>query len=222
MEGLRFATADGVELEGVIRLPDGPARGSAVICHAHPKYGGSKDHPVLWQIRIALARVGFAVLSFNFRGTMGSGGEHGGGLTEPEDVRAAVGRIREESEGPTLVAGWSFGANVALREALGDDRVTALALVAMPLSGKGPVLPPLPEGEIPLDRPVLLVAGDADPYCPVPDLRALAARIPGAEVAVFPETDHYFGRRERELGELIAGFAERALFPDSPNGIRGR
>jgi hypothetical protein len=216
VEGVRFRTADEVELEGAIRLPEGPPRGSTVVCHAHPRFGGSKDHPVLWQIRIALARGGLAVLSFNFRGTMGSGGEHGGGMTELEDVRAAVTRIRDEAPGPTLVCGWSFGANVALREALDDDRVAALALVAMPLSGAGPVIPPLPEGQISLERPVLLVAGDADPYCPVPDLRALAARIPGAEVAVLEGTDHYFGRRERELGELIARFAERVLFPGGP------
>jgi pimeloyl-ACP methyl ester carboxylesterase len=62
-----------------------------------------------------------------------------------------------------------------------------------------------------LDVPVLLVAGDADPFCPVPDLRNLAGWIPRAELVVMNGTDHYFSRREGELAEVIGGFVDRAL-----------
>ena len=48
MEPVTFTTDDGVRLEGELRLPDGGPRGSAVLCHPHPKHGGSKDHPILW------------------------------------------------------------------------------------------------------------------------------------------------------------------------------
>jgi alpha/beta superfamily hydrolase len=70
VEPIRFPTEDGVSLEGELRMTEGRARGSAVICHAHPKHGGSKDHPILWAVRNELAHRGFAVLSFNFRGTV--------------------------------------------------------------------------------------------------------------------------------------------------------
>ena len=116
MEPLRFGTEDGVSLEGELRRPETPAVGSAVICHAHPRHGGSKDHPILWALRNELASRGFVVLAFNFRGTMRSAGTYGAGHTEVKDVAAAIGRVREEAEGPTIVCGWSFGANVALRE----------------------------------------------------------------------------------------------------------
>ena len=82
MEPVRFPTSDGVSLEGELRPPEGPPVGSAVICHAHPRHGGSKDHPILWAIRNELAQRGFAVLSFNFGGTTRSGGTHGEGRTE--------------------------------------------------------------------------------------------------------------------------------------------
>ena len=213
METVTFQAEDGVQLEGELRAPEGEARDSAVICHPHPLEGGSKDHPLLWAIRNELAHRGFAVLSFNFRGVMGSGGEYAGGVAEVADVRAAVGRVRRDAPGKTFVAGWSFGADVALREALDDERVAALALVGMPLSELRSVLPDLPDRAAlsRLARPVLLVAGEADQFCPVPDLRALARRIPDAEVVVLPGTDHFFWKREREVAGLIGDFAERSL-----------
>jgi alpha/beta superfamily hydrolase len=218
VEPIRFTTEDGVSLEGELRMPGGEPRGSAVLCHAHPRYGGSKDHPVLWAIRNELAHRGLAVLAFNFRGTMRSGGSYGDGRAEVHDVRAAVGRAREASPGPTLVAGWSFGANVALRAALDDPRVAALALVGLPLGDPGVDVPDLPpRSELgALDRPVLLVAGEGDPISPPPELGNLAARLPRAEVAVVRGTDHFFWRREAELARLIGDFAERALFGAGP------
>lgn len=213
MEPVRLSTEDGVSLEGEIRMPERAPRGSAVICHAHPRHGGSKDHPILWAIRNELAHRGFAVLGFNFRGVMRSSGTYGSGLTEVADVRAAVGRIGEEAGGPTIVCGWSFGANVALRQALTDDRVAALALVGIPLSESSLDLPPLPgRGELGrLRRPVLLLAGEGDTFCPTPELRALGAQLTDVEVVILGGTDHFLWRREKEAAERIGEFAECVL-----------
>jgi alpha/beta superfamily hydrolase len=188
-----------------------------VLCHPHPQYGGSKDHPLLWAIRNDLSSRGLWVLSFNFRGIMGSEGEHTGGIDEVEDARAAVDRVLEEASGPTFVAGWSFGANVALREAAQDERVGALALVGMPLAESPVALPEIPDRDrlSEFGRPVLLIAGEADQFCPVPELRALARRIQGAVVLVVAGTDHFFWKHEREVAERIGAFAEGALFGDA-------
>lgn len=210
-QAIQFQTEDALILEGEVRTPDEPPRGVAVICHPHPLHGGSKDHPLLWAIRIELARRQFVVLSFNFRGVMGSEGQFGGGVGEVGDVRAAVGRAREEADGPTLVAGWSFGAHVALREAIDDERVEALALVGLPTVDS--TLPPLPGGDRlkAYPRPVLLLSGAADQYSPEADLRSLAGDLGNATLEVVPGADHYFGRREREAGRIVAEFAERAV-----------
>lgn len=213
-ETIRFATADDVTLEGELREPDAPPIGSAVMCHPHPSHGGSKDHPLLWAIRNALAHAGFTVLAFNFRGVMGSGGTYGGGVTETADLEAAVDRVRAAAgEAPTVAVGWSFGANVALRVAVDDDRIRALALVGLPLAESRIALPAIPEREDlrRLERPVLLVSGAADPFSPVPDLRTLARRLPRAEVLIVPDTDHFFWKREAEVAERIAGFMTDAV-----------
>ena len=161
MERTTFATEDGLALEGDLWLPEPAPAGSAVVCHAHPRFGGSKDYPLLWAIRIELTKRQFSVLAFNFRGVMGSEGSFGGGLDEVHDVRAAVRRASQTSEGPLVVCGWSFGASVALRACLDDDRVDGLTLVGMPLTGEDPVLPPVPDPARlrSFDRPEVLLAG---------------------------------------------------------------
>jgi alpha/beta superfamily hydrolase len=212
VEPVTFATEDGIRLEGELRMPDDAPRGSAVICHAHPRHGGSKDHPVLWSVRNELAgKRGLASLVFNFRGTMGSGGTYSGGREELSDVRAAIGFAREHTDGPTLVFGWSFGASVALREAFEDRRVNALALFGIPLRPGDLHLPPLPEAsEVRrLKRPVLFLAGEQDEYCPSDELRAYGDGA--AEVVILDGTDHYLWRREREAAAIVGDFADRSL-----------
>jgi hypothetical protein len=218
MEPVRFSTHDGVSLEGELRMPEGEPVGSSVVCHAHPRHGGSKDHPILWAIRNALAQRGLAVLSFNFRGTMRSAGTHGGGRSETRDVEAAIGEVRTRAPGATIVCGWSFGAIVALRESLTDDRVSALALVGLPLAPAVVEVPPLPPAsELRLiRRPVLLLSGANDAYSPRSALEELGRALPEGEVAILPGTDHFLWRREREAAEVVGAFATRVLGPPEP------
>jgi alpha/beta superfamily hydrolase len=219
VDTVRFSTDDAVSLEGELRLPERERRGSAVLCHAHPRFGGSKDHPILWALRGDLARRGLAVLAFNFRGTMGSGGTFGGGRAEVRDVAAAITRVRAEGDGPTLVVGWSFGANVALREALDDERVNALALIGFPLTHALDI-PPAPSAtELrSLRRPVLLLSGETDGYSPSDPLRELARSFRDATVEIVPGTDHYLWRREREAAAIVGAFVERVLPKDQTPG----
>lgn len=208
-----FETIDGVRLEGELREPEREPRGSAVVCHPHPAHGGSKDHPLLWAIRNELAGRGWVVLSFNFRGVMGSEGEHTGGEKETRDVLAAIDHVREEVEGPSVLVGWSFGANVAVRHAMTDERVAAVALVGLPIGFDLVPVADLPaDGELRAwDTPVLLIAGDDDAICPVPGMLELSGRIPGADVKVIEGGGHFFRRMEREPATAIADFFDEVL-----------
>jgi uncharacterized protein len=213
-----FTTEDGVRLEADLRLPDpGPARASAVICHPHPRHGGSKDHPILWAVRNEFAgRRGIAAMVFNFRGVMGSSGTYGGGRDEVRDVDAAVAHVRGlVPDRPTILCGWSFGANVALRHARGDPRIAALVLIGIPLVPGDVSLPGLPDPDQLRDLrlPVLLVAGDHDPYCPVEDLRAFAAHLPRGATSILEGTDHFLWRREAEAAAVIGDFVDDLLSP---------
>jgi alpha/beta superfamily hydrolase len=220
-------TDDGVRLQAAVRTPDERPRGSAVICHAHPQHGGLMDHRLLAAIRRELVDAGFAVVSFNFRGVMGSQGRFGGGTDEELDVRAALRRARTEAPGPTLLCGWSFGARVALRVAVEEERVAALALVAM--SARDPadsdiVVPDLPpvEARRRWNWPVLALVGGSDPYCPVREVERLVQTLPGGSLQVMANADHYFAGREREAALAIVDFVRRALFDESDAGRQDR
>lgn len=213
MDPIDIQTEDGLRLEGLVRMPDGAPRAAAVLCHPHPLHGGSRDHPILWAVRAELAGKAFAVVSFNFRGVMGSEGSYGDGADEVMDIGAAIGAAQAMVPGSVFLFGWSFGASVALREGIDDPRVGALALLGFPLADSSLVLPPPPSVARlrAFERPVLLIAGDADPYCPVPRLLELGGALPGAEIEIVPGGDHFLPRREREVAELVGAFAEAWL-----------
>jgi len=217
VDGVSFVTHDGVRLEGEARLDVAEPRGSAVICHAHPRHGGSKDHPVLWSLRNELSGGhGYLTLLFNFRGTMGSAGSYGGGRDEIRDVEAALGYVRGRApSAPVLLAGWSFGASVALWAAMRDERPAALALIGLPLRPGDFELPapPAPEEVRRRRRPAIFVAGSEDVYCPTGELRAYAASAEG-QALILDGTDHYLWRREREAAAAIADWSDGALSID--------
>jgi uncharacterized protein len=207
---VRFACGPLV-LEGALSLPSPAAHPvpGAVLCHPHPLHGGTMDNAVVRALADALAARAFAVLRFNFRGVGGSGGDHGGGDAEVEDVGAALDVLgsRPEVDRARLgVAGYSFGAAVGLRAGCADPRVRALALVAPPLEAF-----PMHEG-VSCAVPKLVVAGTRDEYCPVPLRQAwvAAAAEPKWTVEVLG-ADHFFGGRETEVGEAASSFLEKVL-----------
>ena len=123
---------DGVELEGEWHSPEGVARGTVVLCHPHPQYGGTMRSIVVSALFGALPAAGYGCLRFNFRGVEGSGGEHGAGEAEPTDVRAAIDTATGfRIAGVLAVVGWSFGGDMAL--SIDVSRVDGWVGIAPPL-----------------------------------------------------------------------------------------
>src|SRR5437867_12011528 len=162
--------ADGVKLEALLALP-AAARAGLVVCHPHPLSGGDMENPVVTTIVEVAQAKSLASLRFNFRGVGRSTGTHGGGLPEVADARAAVDELRARMGAgiPIGIAGYSFGAVVAMRVAASGS-VTRLVLVAPPIATG------MPRGLPPIESvgPVLVVAGTRDDYCPEDRLAALA------------------------------------------------
>jgi hypothetical protein len=191
---------EGLVLEAVWQ---GGVNRSAVIAPPHPEYGGSLDNPVVSELAFALHREGFASLRFNWRGVGASQGCRTGALDAAEaDFRAAVEHLAASCPWPITAAGYSFGAAVALRVALGDPRLRALLLVAPPVR----LIEALPLHR--LARPTVVIVGGCDPFAPV---EALLEHfdLPTARVEVIPEGDHFFAASLAELGELARAAAAR-------------
>ncbi|GAA4538169.1 alpha/beta hydrolase [Pseudonocardia xishanensis] len=189
---MRFSAADGTALDGELAVPAG-ARAGMVVCHPHPHHGGSMHTPVVEALFRGLPEGGIAVLRFDFRGVGASEGTHDGGDAERLDAAAAVERLAEEVSGPILLAGWSFGADVALSTA--PERIAGWFAVAPPLRFGAS-----PRGADP--RPKMLVVGGRDPVA-VPDaVRAATADWAATVVEELPGADHLFLAEGARLVEL--------------------
>ena len=197
-------TADGLALEAELAQPDGPARAAAVLCHPHPQMGGTMRSIVIGALFDALPLAGITCLRFNFQGVEGSEGIHDEGRGEVLDVEAAITTLdaRVGRELPMVLAGWSFGADLAL--ATVADRLSGWIAIAPPLR----VVPDF--SKVAADpRPKLLVLAEHD------EIRSPASVIDetrewtSTDVEVVGGASHYFVGRTDRLVSLAIGYFDR-------------
>ena len=200
----------GLEFEGILHLPKGDAPLPAVVvCHPHPLYGGDMYNNVVLAISDALAEASIAALRFNFRGVGRSEGEYDEGSGEQEDVVAALAfleSLNKVDQSRIGLAGYSFGAKVALPVALRQQRVRALALVS----------PFLMDAEWEQLKsyavPKLFICGSEDGFVSSHKVERLTAGLPGlSQCEVIAGADHFWGGYEAEVGRKVTAFFEAAL-----------
>jgi alpha/beta superfamily hydrolase len=194
---IEFPCGD-LRLEGDLVTLPGASR-AAVICHPHPQYGGDMDSNVVMAVGAALHACGCATLRFNFRGVGASTGQHGGGVGELDDVRAAAQAVMRQTNLTRLtLAGYSFGALMALRAGAAMVEVDRLIAVAPPLAFGG--LGSLAGGA----QDILAVVGDRDAFCSVARLEAELTSLDARHtVRVLNGADHFFVAYEAELRDAV-------------------
>lgn len=210
-EARTIRTEDGLALEATITRPE-RGRGVALGCHPHPLFGGTMTNKVIHSFAKACRDQGLWTLRFNFRGAGRSGGSHGHGIDELRDVRAATAALFDEaggltSAGPAVVGGFSFGSHVGLRAAVAEPRWTHRVGIGLPLL-RDYDFSFLAEDR----RPLYLLAGGEDAFCPRDELLRLGDRIRAAgvpvEVVIIPAASHFFDRLghvlRHELDRIVA------------------
>lgn len=112
-------------------------RALALISHPHPLHGGDLDNKVVFTLARACRDVGVIAVRFNFRGVGRSGGIHDGGVGELLDAQALLVKIQSGlPDLPVLLAGFSFGAAIALQLAASVN-CAGVILVAPPVPRYG-------------------------------------------------------------------------------------
>jgi uncharacterized protein len=134
VDDVTLTTSDGHALEAELARPaPGTERAAMVLCHPHPQYGGTMRSIVISALFAALPEVGVTCLRFNFRGVERSQGAFGDGVGERQDALAAIDALDAavEPSQPMVLAGWSFGGDVALSVAV--PRLVGWFAIACPL-----------------------------------------------------------------------------------------
>ncbi len=194
-------------LEALLESPaDTEPQGSALILHPHPEQGGTMQNKVVHTLARAFQHRGMRSLRFNFRGTGASDGEFDDAEGEYDDAVAAMHYLAQRwPDSPLWIAGFSFGAAIAIRVAAGQV-VSGLVSVAPAVSRFVGKLEKQPT------CPWLIVHGDKDEVVPVDDSVAWVNGLdPGPELQVFSGAGHFFHGRLVELREAVDRFvAEHA------------
>jgi len=191
-------------------LLDQPSTGTqlkaaVVFAHPHPQFGGTMHTKAVYQGAKGLARIGCAVLRFNFRGVGRSAGEFDQGEGEKADFRAALDYMAARYPGaPLWPAGFSFGSWVALEVGAEDPRVSALIGIAPPVatSVSGQVY--TFEGTLASTKPKFFVQGESDEVCPIEGMWAFYGKLQEPkELVVIDMANHLFEGQAAEVGEAL-------------------
>ena len=177
----------------------GGIRAAVVFGHPHPQYGGTMHTKAVYQSAKALARIGCAVLRFNFRGAGRSAGVFDDGIGEQQDFRAALDFIHERyPAAPLWAAGMSFGSWIALSTGAADPRVTALIGIAVPIAHYDF------EAVRSSSKPKFFVHGERDEIGTLRELREFyAAASEPKEMVVIDGADHLFDGRVSEVADAL-------------------
>jgi alpha/beta superfamily hydrolase len=177
----------------------GEIRGTAVIAHPHPLFGGTMQNKVVQTLARAFVQCGWQAVRFNFRGVGTSAGTYDEGRGEAADMQAVIDQVAPS--GPLALAGFSFGAFVTshvVRTLTPVRSLDKLVLVGTAAS-RFEVAPVTPE----LHEQTLVLHGEQDDTVPLASVMDWA-RPQSLPVTVIPGVEHFFHGQLPLLKTLVA------------------
>lgn len=191
------------KLEALLNTGRDDAPYAAIVCHPHPKGGGTMHNKVVYHAMKAFSSFGLPVVRFNFRGVGLSEGEHDDGHGEQNDVRATLSWMEHNLKRPILFAGFSFGSNVGLRACCGDVRVKGLIGLGLPVHAEGRdyTYRFFPK----CTQPKLFISGDHDQFGPRQQVEKVSELAPEPKRLFWVQgADHFFQGTPNSPGSKLA------------------
>ena len=107
-----------------------------LVLHPHPRQGGTMNNKLVYNTYQAFKKSNFSTLRFNFRGVGKSLGTYDNGVGELIDAAAALDWLQTENPAArtTWIAGFSFGAWLALQLLMRRPEISGFVAISPPAS----------------------------------------------------------------------------------------
>eukprot|EP00127_Corallochytrium_limacisporum_P002607 Clim_evm43s134 gene=Clim_evmTU43s134 len=240
-------TKDGTMIEcfEIAAVPEQNLERTAIIAHPWGPLGGNADNNVVIGVFYALARAGFTVIRFNFRGCGGSKGWSSlTGKPEQKDIRAVIDHVQMSSNSPITVIGYSYGSMVCgsvLSEFRTVDSFVGISYPygvswALSLCQSSHFIKPLERWTLDHEsqtgasnRTMLMLMGVEDNFTGAKSfegwMRDLADRVRQCQSSsdfsykLYENIDHFWGGSERMLGETILKWLRERVSRTGNNAV---
>jgi alpha/beta superfamily hydrolase len=186
-------------IEVMTTLPENnPPKGTAIICHPHPLFGGTMHNKVVTTLARVFHELGLRTVRFNFRGVGKSEGVHDQGIGETEDLLFIANWVKNHFPSESIwFAGFSFGGYVAAR---GASQFSVKQLVSI-----APQVTRLIEAPIAsITVPWIIVQGEKDEIVSPEAVYAWVETLISPPIVIrVPEAGHFFHGKLIELREVL-------------------
>jgi uncharacterized protein len=175
-------------------------KGTAIICHPHPLFGGTMHNKVVTTLARVFRDIGVRTVRFNFRGIGKSEGVHDDGRGEVEDVIAIAEWVKRTCPKEALwLAGFSFGGFVAAAAATHLAVKQLISIAPMVSRFRQAHLPPI-------ICPWLIIQGEEDEVISPEELYAWIETLqPKPTLIRMPHAGHFFHGKLMELRRVLSG-----------------
>jgi alpha/beta superfamily hydrolase len=191
-------------IEALLDVPAGlQARGTAVIAHPHPLFGGTMHNKVVQTLARAFVQCGWQAVRFNFRGVGASAGQYDEGRGEALDMVRLI--AQTAASGPLALAGFSFGAFVTSHvvNMLGTERAPEKLVLVGTAASRFDVAPVPQE----LHARTLVLHGEQDDTVSLQSVMDWA-RPQSLPITVIPGVSHFFHGQLPLLKTLVVGHVQ--------------
>ncbi len=176
----------------------------AIFLHPHPKYGGTMNNKVVYNLHYCFYNLGFTCLRFNFRGVGKSEGQFDDGLGELADAASALDFLQANTPNSTAcwVIGFSFGSWIGMQLLMRRPEISGFISVSPPANSYDfSFLAPCPSSG-------LIINGSLDRLVPPSDIKSLSDKLKtqkGIQVAhkEIEGADHFFTNFEGEMIKAV-------------------
>ena len=211
MPEVNFNGPDG-RLEGRYHPSNRPQAPLALLLHPHPQHGGTMNNKIIYKLYQTFTKRGFSTLRFNFRGVGRSQGQFDNGQGELSDAASALDWMQTQNPNTRScwIAGFSFGAWVAMQLMMRRPEISGFISIATPASQYDfSFLAPCPASG-------MIIHGDKDEVVPQSSVNRLAQKLQKQknikiDYRIIEGSDHFFLDHLEPLNKQVNDYLDKML-----------